>query len=687
MASSLLSSALLLLLLALGWSMPQAPPAAAPPDERTVFDEIADPAERREFRRVWDARPPGLQRDLAAAFVDRFPRSIVLREAYEIAAHASVDAGDAAAGLEWAKRSLRLLPENVSLLAMAAALAAAERNPVFADQSARSALRLLDTAAPPPAVSDAQWRRLSGQWRSTAHTVLGRLAADRQDFIAAEASLLEALRSNSDDDEALFLLGVVRVAAGRPLDGAPPLAEVLRRGTPRAAAATTLLRGIHTRGPTPPDLSFEAYAGALRWEGPQPPTAMPVAARDLRYAGSDACRVCHPREHARWQTTGMAKMLRAYAPQNVIGDFSSGQVVEGRARPVLDGGRHFIEVRDATGTGWTRHAVDYTIGSKWQQAYATRLPDRRLQVFPIQYRRRDSTWLNYWRAVDVPGSPRADIARFHEVPEDAVYQRTCAPCHTSQLAFPAGAEAPAAASFHEGGINCEMCHGPSRAHADRPTEIHDPGRRGIDAPVQFARITPAQSVAICAQCHAQSAIHDAAPGGAVNFARSGSWYRTYPTHLISSFPRHALYRDGRFRATTFISEAFARTQCFQRGGATCASCHDPHPPDGAANPTSLKFDQDDDRMCLQCHDRFREAPERHTRHAAGSAAGRCVACHMPRTADALLFKARSHQIDEIPDAAMTARFGPEDSPNACATCHADRGLDWLAAAMAVRVPK
>ena len=380
----------------------------------------------------------------------------------------------------------------------------------------------------------------------------------------------------------------------------------------------------------------------------------------------------------------MAKMFRAYAPENVIGDFSSGQVVEGRARPVLDGGRHFIEVRDATGTGWTRHAVDYTIGSKWQQAYATRLPDRRLQVFPIQYRRRDGVWLNYWRAVDAPGTPRADIGRFHEVPEDAVYQRTCAPCHTSQLAFPAGLETPAAASFHEGGINCEMCHGPSRAHADRPTEIRDPGRRGIDAPVQFGRITPVQSVAICAQCHAQSAIHDAAPGGAVNFAASGSWYRTYPTHLISSFRRDALYRDGRFRATTFISEAFARTQCFQRGGATCASCHDPHPPDGAANPTSLKFGQDDDRMCLQCHERFAEAPERHTGHPAESTASRCVSCHMPRTAEALLFKARSHQIDEIPDVAMTVRFGPEDSPNACATCHADRGLGWLTTVMAAR---
>jgi predicted CXXCH cytochrome family protein len=174
------------------------------------------------------------------------------------------------------------------------------------------------------------------------------------------------------------------------------------------------------------------------------------------------------------------------------------------------------------------------------------------------------------------------------------------------------------------------------------------------------------------------------PSGEVNFGVRGPWYRVYPTHLVSSFPRRALYRDGRFRATTFISEAFARSRCFQNGQATCASCHDPHPPDAATNPTSLKFAADDDRMCLQCHTSLEAAPERHTRHRAGTAASRCVACHMPRIAEALLFKARSHQIDDIPDAGMTARFGEDDSPNACLACHGDRGLDWLTMALAAR---
>lgn len=61
-----------------------------------------------------------------------------------------------------------------------------------------------------------------------------------------------------------------------------------------------------------------------------------------------------------------------------------------------------------------------------------------------------------------------------------------------------------------------------------------------------------------------------------------------------------------------------------------------------------------------------------------------VSCHMPRIAEALLFKARSQQIDDIPDAAMTARFGADDSPNACLTCRGDRSIEWLTSAMAAR---
>src|SRR6266576_605837 len=75
---------------------------------------------------------------------------------------------------------------------------------------------------------------------------------------------------------------------------------------------------------------------------------------------------------------------------------------------------------------------------------------------------------------------------------------------------------------------------------------------------------------------------------------------------------------------------------------------------------------------------FRDAAaiSRHSHHAAQSEGSRCISCHMPRIMDALLFRARYHQIDDIPNAEMTKRFGQEESPNACLLCHTQKDAEW-----------
>jgi predicted CXXCH cytochrome family protein len=657
--NALLPPALLVLLLAI--RLTSAQEITTTPDGRrvavTIFDEIDDVRERRAFREVWETSDPRAQRDLAARFVERYPRSILLREAYELAARASVAAGDLAAGLDWARRSLRLLPENPSLLVLVADAATRLRQFDLGETSARDALRALEHADRPSSMNSKQWTEIRSGLLVGALVILGRAAATNGRYADAETALVAALALAPGDSEASKLLAAVR-----------NLSAIARSAKVDAGGATEGTTSTRAREIESEDRSSETKAE--------------------RYAGSTACRDCHPRVYERWQATGMAKMFRAYRAENVIGDFSGQQTVSGSARAIMVGDKHFVEIRKGDSQDWIRYPVDYTIGSKWQQAYATKLPDNRLAVLPIQYSRLQSTWLNYWKIVDAPGSARTDIARFHEIPEQAVYQQTCAPCHTSQLRFQTSARAPEDATFREGGVNCEMCHGPSLNHVERmkagvgPSTSLRTGPANASTPIKFKSLSPAESVAICAQCHAQSAVHDAERSGAVNYSTDRTWYRTYPMHLMSSFPRDAFYRDGRFKATTFISEAFTRSQCFRKGGATCASCHDPHPPDAAQNPTSLKFSEASNQMCLQCHTDLRKTGPRgalaqHTRHAEGSEASRCVSCHMPRITEALLFKARSHQIDDIPDVAMTERFGNDESPNACLSCHQDRDAAWL----------
>ena len=650
---------------------------------RTLFDEIADPRERREFREVWDADDPATQNELARRFVERYPRSVLLREAYELAARAFVARGDLLSGLDWAKRALRLMPENPFLLVLAADVAVGQRDFGFAETGARDALGYLATADTAPPFMPSEWPTARDHVRGAAHRVLGRLAAIQGRNAEAALGLQRALAFNPADTDAAYILAVVRVAMRQDEEAAPLFARVMNAGGPLAAAARSALGTMYARSPAHTRVSFDTYASSLKWSPPNPPSPVGETPTDSRYAGSLACRDCHASEFERWQRTGMAKMLRPYRSENVVGDFSA-QVVEGLIRPLIADGRHYVEVRANDTAAWRRYPVDYTIGSKWQQAYATRLPDGRVVVFPVQYNRSKATWINYWAMVDGPDSPRKDIGRFVEVPDDAVYQTTCAPCHTSQLRFSSRSAQAVTATFREGGVNCEMCHGPSLRHVESMSGLPSPSIGTGGWPFNFSRLSAAESVAICAQCHSQSAVHDVLPSGAANYSDGTPFYRAYATHLPSNFARSAFYGDGRHRATTFIVDAFVRSQCFRTGGATCASCHTPHPADASSNPTSLKFGRDADEMCLQCHRALRDSPERHTRHRAGTEASRCVSCHMPRIMDALLFPARTHEIDDVPDASMTARFGAERSPNACLSCHTDRDTRWLEARMAER---
>ena len=201
----------------------------------------------------------------------------------------------------------------------------------------------------------------------------------------------------------------------------------------------------------------------------------------------------------------------------------------------------------------------------------------------------------------------------------------------------------------------------------------------LDPPVNFHKIDSRKFVAICAQCHMQSAIRNPGSDGELNYISSGEFFGNRLRQPFGEFSRKGFYKDGRFRQTTFIVEALERSRCFKKAEVSCGTCHDPHGNDSASNPTSLKFRDQPDLMCTSCHNQFRYATAitQHSHHPAESEASRCVSCHMPRIMDALLFRARYHQIDDIPNAEMTKRFGQEESPNACLLCHTDKNADWI----------
>jgi hypothetical protein len=430
------------------------------------------------------------------------------------------------------------------------------------------------------------------------------------------------------------------------------------------------------------------YATAVIGPGGQPQTepAKPHRKEKAeRFAGSESCKPCHIAIYESWSATGMARMLRPLPDANVLADFSLTNEFRDSAGSIKirtgGGVRPYFEF-PTSGGAWKRFRVDYTIGSKWQQAYATRLPDERLFVFPIQYSAIEKRWLNYWSLIDPPGSERARLDQFPMLTNATSYQRNCAACHTSQLRLMRlDDETLQKAAFREPGINCEMCHGPSASHVQA---MHSGEQRvtGADVngpPFRFSRLDHRTATLICGQCHRQSAQRNLGSNGEMNFTSVSPYYLRLQDQPYAELGNRAFYKDGRFRETTFIGEAFMRSACFRRGSAQCASCHNPHPTDPQANRTSLKFTANPDEMCTQCHSAIGARGKTHTHHDAGSAGSRCAACHMPRIMNSLMFPAASHQIDDIPRADLTVRFGQKESPSACLMCHAEKDIQWVAA--------
>ena len=649
-----------------------------------------DPREREAFAALMAASDPPQRKRLAEAFCKTYPASWMLEPAYEIASKASIAMGDYAAALDYGARSLRLLPENPFLLMSLAEVQLRNRNFGAATRAAEDVLWYVGRFDRPTSIDEREWPNVSARLRAQAHFLIGRVAASEaqgasgelrtQRFADAERSLREALRLDGSAAGTAFLLGMVELNEGRMNEGAAYLALAAKPEGPVRGQALERLRAVYADAGASSGRPFEEWAASLQAPAAQTVDA-PRRAAAREYAGSEACRDCHKAQHTDWQSTGMGRMFRAYRAQDVIGDFTSGQTVPDDAgkpvaRAVVREGRHYMEIRD--GSGWKSYPVDYLIGSKWQQGYATRLPGGEIQVFPLQYNVAHRSWVNYWEIKDPASSARTDITRFHEAVPGATYQLECAVCHTSQQRFAGAVMEAKASSFREGGINCEMCHGPSAAHVGAMRAGHPEHKEPMDPPVDFARISATDYVSICAQCHMQTGLRDPEPSGALNYSESGErFYRKLISRPYVDYSRRGFYKDGRFRESVFIVESFERSACFRKGGAQCGSCHNPHPDDAAANPKSLKFGPDSDRMCVGCHAQYRAQPEAHTHHAAGSAGSRCVECHMPRIMNALMFQARYHQIDDVPDAAMTARFGAEDSPNACLMCHSGRDVAWL----------
>jgi predicted CXXCH cytochrome family protein len=155
------------------------------------------------------------------------------------------------------------------------------------------------------------------------------------------------------------------------------------------------------------------------------------------------------------------------------------------------------------------------------------------------------------------------------------FEQKCLTCHGEPHTLGAG---------EHGGVRCESCHGPGSDHVASVTAAAH--QHAIVTP---KKLTRANSMAVCAQCH--TGLSD----------RSDP----IPDDLLVSNQVPAL----------------SNSECFIQSGAdvTCVDCHNPHQDSKQVAQTSVQ-------TCLRCHS---AGVQQHASLCPVNASNGCVGCHMP----------------------------------------------------------
>lgn len=385
------------------------------------------------------------------------------------------------------------------------------------------------------------------------------------------------------------------------------------------------------------------------------PAAGPVGSIEGRFVGSASCEPCHAQIYSDWQRSRHRATLRLWssAAGPPLGGFLLPEGFE-----VHPSGR----VRGPGPDGATVEAeAAYVVGGRHREEIWVRLPDGRLQVFPVAHDRDRDRPLEVLAALPGGSRPKPDSTDFWtRLGRNA--DTICYGCHATGAVVRIGGATPAGNAvprsvWREAGVGCEACHGPSSLHAEAAS-------RGAAAEARtpsFGRASPVERIGACASCHAlRELLSSPFSTSPVHPYGKLLWERADPA---TATPASAEFRDPLFpdlRPATYKQEAaaLAQSRCATVGGLDCSRCHDPH--SGEIRPEARG-----DRACLPCHAEVASEGPAHTLHAEGEPGSFCADCHMP-----FIVRGPGSHLARDHSLSSPAAASEGEVPAACAVCHA-----------------
>jgi tetratricopeptide (TPR) repeat protein len=338
------------------------------------------------------------------------------------------------------------------------------------------------------------------------------------------------------------------------------------------------------------------------------------------------------------------------------------------------GGKFFVKTQGADGRPGN-FEIKYTFGVAPLQQYLVSLSKGRLQALTTAWDSRAAA-AGGQRWFDLYPDSRSSDDELHWTRPAQNWNYMCADCHSTNVRKNYDAAADSfATTWSEVAVGCEACHGPGSRHlawaAKRDGPPQDPPmgltvrldeRRRVawtmNASTGIAERshprTTDRELQVCAQCHSRR--RQIAEG----YVAGESFFDHYRPALLTSPLYHA---DGQQRAEVYEWGSFLESKMNSRG-VTCSDCHDPHSGHLRAAGASV---------CATCHSPAKYAAETHTHHQASNGAT-CLSCHMPAATYMRIDSRRDHSF-RVPRPDLTVSLG---TPNACASCHANRDARWAA---------
>jgi Flp pilus assembly protein TadD len=400
------------------------------------------------------------------------------------------------------------------------------------------------------------------------------------------------------------------------------------------------------------------------------------------FVGGQVCAGCHAAEAASWRGSDHDKAMAPATADTVLGNFADAAFTYGGVTSTFyrkDG--KFMVRTDGPDGALQEYEIAYTFGVRPLQQYLVAFPGGRYQALGIAWDSRPAAeggqrWFHLYPNQSVKAGDR-----LHWTGLDQTWNYVCADCHSTNLQrnFDLSTNSYRT-TWSEINVSCEACHGPGSRHvawAKPGTAYHDDPRKGLlvalrdsgpghwalDPAVGTAMRTAARQsdaqLEACGFCHARR--HELTP----TFGYGHPLLDSAVPSLLQAGIYHA---DGQILEEDYEYGSFQQSRMF-RMGVTCSDCHDPH---------SLKLRAAGNRVCAQCHLPAKFDAVQHTHHTEGTAGAACVSCHMPARTYMVVDARRDHAI-RIPRPDLSVALG---TPNACNGCHADRGAQWAADAVA-----